>query len=173
MKDAEVSTRIALIAALAENRVIGRDNQLPWRLPDDLKHFRSVTWGKPIVMGRKTLESVGKPLPGRTNIVVTRDLDYQAPGCLVAHSPEEALRHAQGHDEVMIIGGATLYEYFLPRADRLYLTLVHVTLDGDACFPSLNWQEWEEIERHNHPADPQHAYSFSWVTLDRRRQPHE
>ena len=123
-------TRIALIAALAENRVIGRKNRLPWRLPADLRRFKSLTMGKPVIMGRKTYESIGKPLPGRSNIVVTRDPDYRAQGCQVVHSLDQALEAGAGHAEVMVIGGAELYRQALGRAQRMYLTLVRAEVEG-------------------------------------------
>ncbi len=139
--------RIALIAAMAENRVIGRENALPWRLSGDLQHFKSLTMGKPVIMGRNTYESIGKPLPGRLNIVITGDTAYAAPGCRVAHSVEQALAAARDHDEVMIIGGARLYEQMLQRADRLYLTLVRAEVEGDTLFPRLEHGAWREVER--------------------------
>ena len=115
---------------MAENGVIGRENRLPWRLPADLRRFKSVTMGKPVIMGRKTYESIGKPLPGRSNIVVTRDPDYRAPGCQVVHSLEQALEAGAGHAEVMVIGGAKLYRQALGRAQRMYLTLVRAEVEG-------------------------------------------
>ncbi len=160
--------RIALIAALARNRVIGRDNQLPWRLSADLQHFKALTMGKPIVMGRKTYESIGKPLPGRTNIVVTRDENYNAEGCVVVHSIDEALQAADGADEVMIMGGANLYSQLLPRADRLYLTEVQADVPGDAWFPELVASEWQELERESHPADEKNEFDYDFVVLARR-----
>jgi len=117
--------KIAIVVAMDDNRVIGRDNQLPWHLPADLRHFRQVTIGKPVLMGRKTHESIGRPLPERTNIVVTRDRSYEAPGCILVHSIESALKAAGDRREVMVIGGADFYRQLLPKADRLYLTLVH------------------------------------------------
>ncbi|MBW2472126.1 MAG: type 3 dihydrofolate reductase, partial [Deltaproteobacteria bacterium] len=145
--------RISLIVAMAENRVIGRDNQLPWRIPADLKHFKALTMGKPIIMGRKTYESIGRPLPGRDNIVITGDTSYRAEGCQVVHTLEEALRSAGGAEEAMIIGGATLYRQTLKDADRLYLTLVKAQPEGDTWFPKIEPQEWREIRREVHRAD--------------------
>lgn len=144
--------RVSMIAAMARNRVIGRDNQLPWHLPEDLKYFRSVTWGKPIIMGRKTFESLGRPLPGRTNIVVTGQSGLQMPGARITESLDEALDIAfaqaelDGVDEVMVIGGATLYKQLMGRADRLYLTRVEASPQGDAWFPEFDEGKWELVQ---------------------------
>ena len=159
--------RISLIVAMAENRVIGRDNQLPWRIPADLKHFKALTMGKPIIMGRKTYESIGRPLPGRDNIVITGDPSYRAEGCQVVHTLEEALRSAGGAEEAMIIGGATLYRQTLKDADRLYLTLVKAQPEGDTWFPKIEPQEWREIRREVHRADESNEYDYDFVVLDR------
>jgi dihydrofolate reductase len=161
--------RISLIVAMAENRVIGRHNQLPWRIPADLKHFKALTMGKPIIMGRKTYESIGRPLPGRDNIVITGDTTYRAEGCQVVHSIEEALRSAGGAGEAMIIGGATLYRQTLKDADRLYLTLVKAQPEGDTWFPKIEPQEWREIRREAHRADESNEYDYDFVVLDRVR----
>ena len=160
--------RVALIAALADNRVIGRDNQLPWRVPADLKHFKALTMGKPIIMGRKTWESIGRPLPGRDNIVVTRAADYRAEGCQVVHSVAEALQAAADADEAMIIGGANLYEQTLDVADRLYLTQIRAEVEGDARFPVIDRQAWREIECESHPADERNEFAYDFVVLERR-----
>ena len=160
-------TRIALIAAMAENGVIGRENRLPWRLPADLRRFKSVTMGKPVIMGRKTYESIGKPLPGRSNIVVTRDPDYRAPGCQVVHSLEQALEAGAGHAEVMVIGGAKLYRQALGRAQRMYLTLVRAEVEGDTLFPDIEPQQWRELERESHRADEKNQYDYDFVILQR------
>ncbi|MGD8851695.1 MAG: type 3 dihydrofolate reductase [Gammaproteobacteria bacterium] len=159
--------RIALVAAMAENRVIGRDNRVPWRLSADLRHFKSLTMGKPVIMGRNTWESIGKPLPGRSNIVVTRNRDYRAQGARVVHSIEQALAAAAGCEEAMIIGGAELYRQTLERADRLYLTLVEATLEGDTLFPEIEPDEWRELEREHHRADEKNECDYSFVTLER------
>jgi dihydrofolate reductase len=143
-----MSCSIALIAAMASNRVIGRDNRMPWHLPEDLKYFKATTWGKPIVMGRKTFESLGRPLPGRTNIVVSGQSGLILPGATVASSIDQALELAQakarqdGVDEVMVIGGETLYRQCLDRADRLYLTRIESEPDGDAWFPAFDEALW-------------------------------
>lgn len=161
--------RIALIAALARNGVIGRDNQLPWRLSADLQHFKSLTMGKPIVMGRKTWTSLGRPLPGRRNIVVTRDRAFQCDGCIVTHSIDAALAAAAGSEEVMIIGGAELYAQTLPRADRLYLTEVMAEVEGDAHFPAIAAADWIEVGREHCMADAKNDYACDFIVLDRRR----
>jgi dihydrofolate reductase len=159
--------RISLVVAMAQNRVIGLNNRLPWRLPADLRYFRRITLGKPIVMGRKTFESIGKPLDGRTNIVVTRDLRYQASGCVVVHSLTDALRAAGGATEIMIIGGANIYAQALPVANRIYLTSIHHDIDGDTRFPELDPAAWDEIERNDHAPDPQNPYHYSFRILQR------
>lgn len=164
---------LALIVAIADNGVIGRDNALPWHLPEDLRYFKRVTLGKPIVMGRKTFESIGKPLPGRTNIVITRNAQFQAPGVEVAHSLDAALALAeliasrQGATETVAIGGAEIYRAALPRADRLYITEVHAQVDGDALFPTIDWQQWREVFREHHAAIDTDSYPYSFVRYER------
>lgn len=161
---------ISLVVAMDRGRVIGVDNGLPWRLPDDMQRFREITYGKPVIMGRKTYESIParfRPLPGRHNIVLTRQKEFDAPGCTVVGSVEAALAAAGGVDEVMIIGGAELYAALLPWADRIYLTLVEGTFTGDAFFPQLDWAAWREISREFHPADERHAHAFMFLVLER------
>jgi len=158
---------IAIVVAMAENRVIGRDNRLPWHLPADLRHFKQVTVGKPVLMGRKTYESIGRPLPERTNIVVTRDRSYEAPGCVVVHSINSALEAAGGHEEVMVIGGTDFYWQLLPKADRIYLTLVHAKFEGDALFPELDEHEWREIDRMDCAPDEKNPWPYSFILLER------
>jgi dihydrofolate reductase len=158
---------IAIVVAMADNRVIGRDNRLPWHLPADLRHFRQVTVGKPVLMGRKTHESIGRPLPERTNIVVTRDRSYEAPGCVVVHSIESAIEAAGGHEEVMLIGGTDLYRQLLPKADRIYMTLVHAAFEGDARFPELDEREWREVERMDCAPDEKNPWPYSFIRLER------
>lgn len=137
---------IALIAAMSENGVIGNHNALPWHLPEELKYFKEKTLGKPVIMGRKTFESMGnKPLPNRLNIILTHALDFTAAHCKVVHSTEEALKAAGNCDEIMIIGGAKVYEAFLPVASRFYLTLVNQNYAGDTYFPKIDWVEWKII----------------------------
>lgn len=161
--------RISLIAAASENNVIGKGNVIPWKLPDDLQHFREVTKGHPVVMGRKTYESIGRPLPDRRNIVITRK-DMTIEGCDVVHSFEEALElAAEDHsDEVFVIGGGEIYKEALPHADRIYFTHVHGTFEGDATFPEFHPEKWAEIEREEHPADEKHTHAFTFVTYERR-----
>ena len=166
--------RLAVIVAAAENGVIGRNNALPWHLSEDLQHFKRVTMGKPIVMGRKTFESIGRPLPGRTNIVITRREDYQAGGVRVVAGLDDALRLAEdvalidGVEELVVIGGAEIYAAALPRAQRLYLTEVHADVAGDAVLPAVDWSEWREISRERHAAVPPNPYDYSFVLLERR-----
>ena len=160
--------RISLIAAMADNRVIGIANKLPWKLPADMQWFRAQTMGKPIVMGRNTFESFGaKPLPGRTNIIVTSDVNYRATGSSVTHSIEDALQFAGDVPEVMIIGGASFYAQMLPRADRVYLTRVHHSFDGDSWFPELDGAQWRETQRIDRAADEKNPYACSFLILDR------
>lgn len=161
--------KISMIAAMTEDRVIGIKNTLPWKLPNDMKWFRQNTMGKPIVMGRKTFESFGaKALPGRTNIIITRDESYQAEDSVVVHSVEEALKAAGDADEVMIIGGASFYEQMLPKADRLYLTFVQAELEGDAWFPEINNNDWNKVEKINNKKDKKNRYAHSFIILDRK-----
>jgi dihydrofolate reductase len=152
---------------MADNRVIGHENRLPWHLPADLQHFKAITIGKPVLMGRKTWESIGRPLPGRTNIVITRDAGYIAEGCVVAHSLEEAVRAAGEVAEVMVIGGAQLYREALPLADTLYLTLVHAEFQGDTRFPEWRAEQWRETGRTDHEPDDRNPHAYSFITLER------
>jgi dihydrofolate reductase len=163
--------RRSLVVAVARNGVIGRDNQLPWRLPDDLAYFKRVTMGHPVVMGRRTWQSIGKPLPGRTNIVVTHDSTFVAPGCVVAHSLEEAWRTAEGADEVCVIGGTSLFAETLPIADLIHLTEVEADVEGDTYFPDFDRSQWRETEVARHAADARHAYPFRILRLERRTAP--
>jgi dihydrofolate reductase len=159
--------RLSLIVAMAENRAIGKDNALPWRLPADLRRFRRLTTGHPVIMGRRSYESIGRPLPERTNIVVTRHPEYQADGCLIAHTLEQALSLAQGAREIFVIGGAEIYAQTLERADKIYLTLVHAEVPGDTFFPTFDMSAWRETEREAHTVDDKHTYRYSFVTLER------
>ena len=162
---------ISLIVAMAQNGVIGRDNSLPWRLPEDLKRFRAYTLGKPILMGRKTFESLGRPLPGRTNLVLTRARSWSADGVIVVHSVEEALMQAASSDELVAIGGAEIYRLVLPVARRIYLTHVHADVPGDITFPEFDSTQWADVECSSQPADDAHAYPLTFVTLERRNAP--
>lgn len=159
----------SLVVAVAENGVIGRDNRLPWRLPEDLAYFKRVTMGHPVLMGRRTYESIGRPLPGRRNLVVTNNRDFSAPGCIVVHSLEEAWKAAGDADEVSIIGGTALFQATLPVADRIHLTEVQASVEGDTFFPHFDRRDWNETEVMRHPADARHTYPFRIVVLDRRR----
>ena len=159
---------LSLIAAVAENGVIGHKGALPWRLPDDMAHFRRTTLGKPVVMGRKTYESLGRPLPRRTNVVVTRNPDFAAPNVQVARNLDAALVLAAEAPEVVVIGGAMLYAEALPAARRIYLTRVYGRPAGDVYFPELDPAEWHESLLLEHPADMDHLYAFSIVQLDRK-----
>jgi dihydrofolate reductase len=159
--------KIVLVAAIGENNVIGRDGQLPWRLKSDLKHFRELTIGKPVVMGRKTFESIGKPLAGRTNIVLTRDLSVKVPGGALATSLDAALGYARddarkrGVDEIMVIGGSDVFADTLPLAHRLEITHVHAAPKGDAYFPPIDPAVWREVVRREYPAGPDDSASFA------------
>jgi dihydrofolate reductase len=160
--------KISLIVATDQNGVIGAEGELPWRLPADMKYFRSRTMGKPVIMGRKTYETIGAaPLSGRHNIVMTRAKDYDAPGCTVAHSVQDALLAAGEVPEVMIIGGAEIYRRFLPKAARIYLTLIEESFEGNATFPALPAEEWQTIWEERHTTDEGYPYSFRFMILDR------
>lgn len=157
---------ISLIAAMGKNRTIGKDNSLPWKLPADMKRFKELTSGKPVIMGRKTFESIGRPLPNRKNIIITRDKNYKADNCIIVHSADEAIKAAKGNEEVMIMGGAEIYKQFLPRADRLYLTLIDEEFEGDAYFPEFDKNEWEEVSREEHESD---NLRYSFIVQERKR----
>jgi dihydrofolate reductase len=161
---------ISFVVAYDRNRVIGKDNKLPWRLPDDMNRVRELTIGKPLIMGRRTWESIGRPLPKRTSIVLTRDKKFRCDGCLIARSPEEALQLAGEAPEIIVFGGAAIFEIFLPRADRIFLTEVDADVGGDTFFPPLDPKEWEVTEAVEHPADERHPYDFSFLTLERKRR---
>ena len=168
-KDTPHKYTLSLIWAMADNRVIGIENRLPWKLPADMKWFRQNTMGKPIIMGRLTFESFGaKPLPGRRNIIISRNPGYSAEGIETYSSLEEALKATQSDDEVMVIGGMSLYQQTLPLADRLYMTLVHANVEGDAWFPEFDLQRWHETERHDFPADEKNPHSYSFIVLDKQ-----
>jgi dihydrofolate reductase len=160
--------RISLIVAMDRNGVIGAAGRLPWRLPADLRRFKAITMGKPIVMGRRTHESIGRPLPGRENIVMTRDRDFRAPGCTILHGVDAVLEHCRGAEEIMIMGGAELYRQLLPKADRIYLTEVNASVAGDTYFPAWDRASWREISRQPFAADGANQYSGSFVVLERR-----
>jgi len=158
---------LSTIVAASENNVIGKDNQLLWHLPDDLKHFKRTTKGHHVIAGRKTFESQGKPLPHRTNIIVTRNPDYSAEGCIVVNSLDRALELAQADDEPFIIGGEQIYRMALPLVERIYLTRVHAEFEGDTFFPELDMDQWKEISREYYSKDERNEYPFSIIILDR------
>ena len=165
---------LILVVALADNGVIGRDNRLLWRLKTDLRRFRELTWGRPMIMGRKTFQSIGKPLPGRETIVVTRDPAFQADGVHVAHGWDEAvaigrdLASRMGADAVAVAGGAEIYGLALPEVSRMYLTEVHARPEGDAVFPAFDRSAFRELARRDHPRGPDDEHSFTFVDMERR-----
>lgn len=159
---------ISLIAAMDKNRLIGKENGLPWHLPADFKHFKEVTMGKPIIMGRKTFESIGKPLPGRKNIVISRK-GFSKEGVTVVDSIEQALREVESAEEVMIIGGASFYEQMIDKADRIYLTLVDAECEGDAWFPELDINDWDIISETMYKADEKNNYNFTIKVYQRKK----
>lgn len=165
---------ISMIAAIDQNRLIGNGPDIPWRLPADLRHFRDMTIGKPVVMGRKTFETLPRPLAKRKNIILTRNKHYAAPkGCIVAHSVEDVIETVEtlsinGTSELMICGGAPIYAAFLPHASRLYLTQVHAVFEGDVYFPEFDWNDWEEVSRTDCDVDEMNPYSYSFLILDKK-----
>ncbi len=159
--------RISLIAAVAANGVIGADGGLPWHLPDDFRWFKAQTLGKPVIMGRKTWESLPRALPGRQNIVITRRAKFEATGATVAYSPEAALAAAAGADEVMVIGGGEIFRHFLRCASRIYLTRVDAVITGDAFFPELDQGDWMLVSREPHAVDERHAHAFEFRIYER------
>ncbi len=167
-------TRLAVMVAVAANGVIGNDQGLPWHLPGDLRYFKRVTLGKPIVMGRRTFESIGRALPGRTNIVISRNPGLSAEGISLAASLDEALERAdevarrEAVDEFVVIGGAQIYRLAIPKADRLYLTEVHARVPGDTVLPDIAWERWRETVREPHPAANADDYGYSFVVYERR-----
>jgi len=161
---------ISFIVAVSENNVIGKDNKLPWQLPSDMKYFKNVTWAMPVVMGRKTLEALGKPLQGRKNIVITRRTDWHPDGVEIVHSIDQAIIAATKLDvkEIFIIGGAQIFEATLPSADRIYLTLIHHHFDGDAFFPELKQEEWKLVSNRDCEADEKNPYAHSFQVWERK-----
>ncbi len=160
---------ISIIVAMAKNRTIGINNTLPWRCPEDLKHFKSLTMGHHMIMGRKTFDSIGKPLPGRTTVVVTRNQKLKIEGCIVTHSLDEAIQACAGDNEIFIVGGAELYALALPLTDRLYLTEIQQDVPGDAHFPALNSAEWQEISREPRSQELPQPLEFHFVTCQRTK----
>jgi dihydrofolate reductase len=158
---------VTLVAAIAENGVIGNGNRLPWHLPADLKRFKALTMGKPMLMGRKTFEAIGKPLPGRRNLVLSRSSGFRPPGVEIVGSIDEALAATGDAPELMVIGGAEVYRLFLPLARRMHLTRVHAPIVGDTRFPNCDWSQWRKVDRSTHPIDEKHAYAMTFLTLER------
>jgi dihydrofolate reductase len=161
--------RVAFVVAYANGRVIGRDNALPWRMPADTRRLRALTMGKPLIMGRRTYDSIGRPLEGRTSIVLTRDPEFHPEGVLVARTSDEALALAGSAEEVIVFGGTEVFRQFLPRADRLYLTEIDADIPGDRTFPEIDPREWREIERTEHQPDERNPHPYRFLTLDRVR----
>lgn len=159
---------ISIIVAASTNNVIGVQGELPWKISDDLKRFKALTLGKPVIMGRRTHESIGRPLPGRQNIVLTRQAGFDAQGCDVVASPQEALAVTSGAAEIFIIGGSEIYALFLPKANRLYLTRVHASIDGDAHFPDIDEQKWRLVDTEAHDASDANQFAFEFRTYERR-----
>ena len=152
---------------MTRDRVIGRDNAMPWHLPDDLKRFKALTMGKPMLMGRKTFASIGKTLPGRTSLVMTRDPGWRADGVIVVRSLEDAFAKAGAVPEISVVGGADIFRLTLPIAQRIHLTTIHANTPGDTFFPALEPAQWRESERSEHPADERHAHAMTFSTLER------
>jgi dihydrofolate reductase len=159
---------LSLVVAMARNGVIGRDNAMPWHLPDDLRHFKALTMGKPMLMGRKTFAAIGKPLPGRTSLVLTRDPAWRAEGVIAVRSLDEAFEKAGDVPELCVVGGAEIYKLTLPIAQRIHLTRIHADIAGDTVFPPLDPSQWRETARAEHAADERHAYPMTFATLERR-----
>jgi dihydrofolate reductase len=159
---------VSLLVAATENGVIGRDNGMPWHLPDDLKHFKALTLGKPVLMGRRTFDSIGRPLPGRTTLVLTRAVGWAVPGATAVPDLDAALRAATAAAELVVAGGAQVYALALPQASRIYLTRIHALIEGDTRLPDLDLSSWHETSRELHPADARHAFAMSFITLERR-----
>jgi len=159
--------KLVIVVAVAANGVIGRNGSLPWHLPADLKHFKALTVGKPVLMGRRTYESIGKPLVDRPNIVLTRNPCWEAPRVIVVHTLDDAIRFARPAPELMVIGGADIFSMCLPRCSRIHLTRVHAVVGGDTYFPELSPSEWREGAREEHAADDRHAFPYRFSTLER------
>ncbi|MDF1582806.1 MAG: dihydrofolate reductase [Methyloprofundus sp.] len=159
--------KLSLIVAMATNRTIGINKQMPWHLSADLKHFKKITLGHPIIMGRKTFESIARPLPGRQNIIISRDIHYQQEGCLVFNDLDAAVQYCADKEEVFVIGGATLYDATLARADRLYITQIHQSFEGDTWFPEINAAKWREVAREDVDNDVSVDFKYSFICYER------
>ena len=164
--------KLSVLAAVSENRVIGRRGRLPWRLPDEMRHVKQLSMGHCLLMGRKTFESIGRPLPGRTTIVITRNPGFAREDVVVARDLDAAVAAAaeRGDDEAFVFGGEAIYRLTLPKADRLYLTRVHAEVEGDAVFPEFDERDWELVSQTEHPADEHHAHAFTFQRYERRRR---
>lgn len=158
---------ISLIFAMDENRLIGKDNAMPWHLPNDLQYFKQTTMGKPVIMGRKTYESIGRPLPGRRNIILTRQPDYTVDGCEVIHSLDDLKAFQNTPDEVFCIGGAEIYKALIPYADKIYLTQIHATFDGDTHFPEIDPEKWKVVSSEEGIVDEKNRYAHTFLVLER------
>ncbi len=167
MKSEGKNPRLSLIVAMARNRVIGRDNAIPWRLPAELKLFKSLTMGHHIVMGRKTYESIGRLLPGRTTVIVTRNGEYAVAGALIAHTLEDAMACCGNDDEIFVIGGAELFKDALPIADRIYLTVIDADIPGDTVMPGFNLVDWKQASTQRYAADEKNRYDYTFSVFDR------
>ena len=160
---------ISLIVAMDENRVIGYKNKLPWNLPSELKYFRETTKGKPVIMGRKTHESIGRPMPERLNIIITRDKNYRTDNCIIVNNVHDAIKATKGSSEIIVIGGAEIYKLFLPIANRLYVTKVHGAFKGDTYFPEFNENEWVKVKEKFFEKDNENKYSYTIMVLERKK----
>jgi dihydrofolate reductase len=159
---------LSIIVAFDQNRLIGHSNQLPWHLPADLKHFKNITMGHFMIMGRKTFDSIGKPLPGRTSVIITRQKDYIQEGCVVVNSMNDALKACEGQSEAFIIGGAQIFECAMPLASKLYITQIHHHFEGDTWFPEISSNEWELTSEEHHQADEKNAWPYSFQEYRRK-----
>lgn len=159
---------ISFIVAMGKNRIIGKNSSLPWNMPADMKRFRDLTAGKPMIMGRKTFESIGRPLPNRTNIIITRDKNCKVKGCVVAHSVDEAIKAAGNAPEAMVIGGFQIFKEFFPIANKIYLTVIGNNFEGDTYFPEYNKSEWKETEKEEYKKDGENPYDYTFLVLERK-----
>jgi dihydrofolate reductase len=166
--NANQTPRLAIIVAMARNRTIGVNNTLPWRCPEDLKHFKALTMGHHMIMGRKTYDSIGRPLPGRTTVVITRNRDLQIEGCLTTHSPEQAIAACENDEAIFIVGGAELYAQMLPLADTLYITEIQQDVEGDAHFPAFDKNEWQEVSREVRAQETPQPLEYHFVCYRRK-----
>jgi dihydrofolate reductase len=164
--------KISIIAAMGDNRVIGAQGKIPWHLPADFKKFKELTMGHPVIMGNKTFESIGKPLPGRTNIILAKDPDYAADGCLISHSLDDAIalaKEAEGSGEVFIGGGGQVYALALPMTDTIYLTKVHGVFEGDTFFPEFDESQWKLVNSEERQKDEKNSFDLTWLTYGRKK----